>query len=115
MRKLLIAAVLISIFLLFVTSQSFAECAGDLNNDGNVDESDLALLAPDFGHIDCDQADGCVGDLNDDNDVDGSDLAQLAKEFGRTDCPLIQITMHPAVDGAPAWSPDDSKIAFSST
>jgi hypothetical protein len=90
------------------------ECEGDLNNDGNVDELDLELSAPDFGRSDCEPGDICAGDFNADNDVDGKDLRQLIFEFGRTDCPLIRITDHSARAGAPAWSPNNSKIAFRS-
>jgi Tol biopolymer transport system component len=58
-----------------------------------------------------------------DGDVDGSDLAIYAEggtginlvvfavNFGRTDCP-IQLTTDPEHDGAPAWSPNNLKIAF---
>lgn len=62
-------------------------CSGDFAGDGNVDESDLALFAPDFGRSDCDQGDACAGDLNCDRDMDGSDLAMFIADFGRTDCP----------------------------
>ena len=89
-----------------------AICEGDFDHDGDVDGSDLAVFATDFGRTDC--SDDCEGDFDNDNDVDGSDLAVFAADFGRTDCPLIQITNHPAEDGAPAWSPNNSKIAFRS-
>jgi hypothetical protein len=60
------------------------DCSGDFNNDGDVDGSDLATFAEDFGRTDC--AGDCEGDFNGDNDVDGSDLATFATDFGRTDC-----------------------------
>jgi hypothetical protein len=66
---------------------SVNECEGDFDGDGDVDGSDLALFAADFGRTDCDQADPCNGDFNGDGDVDGSDLAVFAADFGRTDCP----------------------------
>lgn len=63
-------------------------CEGDFNNDGDVDGSDLAVFAADFGRTDCDQGEDCEGDFDHDNDVDGSDLAVFAADFGRTDCPI---------------------------
>jgi hypothetical protein len=61
-------------------------CEGDFEPDGDVDGSDLAIFAADFGRTDCD--DDCEGDFDTDNDVDGSDLAVFAADFGRTDCPM---------------------------
>ena len=62
-------------------------CAGDFDYDGDVDGSDLAVFAADFGHTGCDTGDPCGGDFDEDGDVDGSDLAVFAADFGRTDCP----------------------------
>lgn len=62
-------------------------CEGDFNGDSDVDGSDLAAFAADFGRTDCDQGQECEGDFNGDGDVDGSDLAVFAADFGRTDCP----------------------------
>ena len=63
-------------------------CEGDFNDDGDVDGSDLAVFAADFGRTDCTGSpDHCEGDFNKDGDVDGSDLAVFAADFGRTDCP----------------------------
>lgn len=62
-------------------------CLGDFDRDGDVDGSDLAVFAADFGRTDCDTGDPCEGDFDEDNDVDGSDLAVFAADFGRTDCP----------------------------
>ena len=64
---------------------SLPVCEGDFNNDVDVDGSDLAVFAADFGRTDC--AGECEGDFDDDGDVDGSDLAVFAADFGRTDCP----------------------------
>ena len=63
-------------------------CEGDFDNDGDVDGSDLAVFAADFGRTDCSPADPCAGDFDYDGDADGSDLAVFAAEFGRTDCPI---------------------------
>ena len=60
-------------------------CEGDFDGDSDVDGSDLAVFAADFGRTDC--VDDCEGDFDNDGDVDGSDLAVFASDFGRTDCP----------------------------
>jgi len=64
-------------------------CEGDFDNDGDLDGSDLAVFAADFGRTDCCNTGvpPCEGDFNNDCDVDGSDLAMFAADFGRTDCP----------------------------
>jgi hypothetical protein len=62
-------------------------CEGNTDGDSDVDGSDLAVFAADFGRTDCDVGDPCEGDFDTDNDVDGSDLAVFAADFGRTDCP----------------------------
>ena len=62
-------------------------CEGDFNHDGDVDGSDLATFAADFGRTNCGIPTTCEGDFNNDGDVDGSDLATFATDFGRTDCP----------------------------
>ena len=62
------------------------KCPGDFDNDGDVDGSDLAVFAADFGRTDCSIGPECKGDFDHDNDVDGSDLAVFAADFGRTDC-----------------------------
>ena len=60
---------------------------GDFDVDGDVDGSDLAVFAADFGRTDCGSPPLCEGDFDGDGDVDGSDLAVFAANFGRTDCP----------------------------
>jgi hypothetical protein len=62
-------------------------CKSDFDHDGDVDGSDLAVFAADFGRTDCGTEDPCKGDFDHDNDIDGSDLAVFAADFGRTDCP----------------------------
>ena len=62
-------------------------CEGDFDGDDDVDGSDLAIFAADFGRTDCYFTGDCEGDFDDDGDVDGSDLAIFAADFGRTDCP----------------------------
>ena len=60
---------------------------GDFDEDGDVDGSDLAVFAADFGKTNCGVPTTCPGDFDNDGDVDGSDLAVFAADFGRTDCP----------------------------
>ena len=60
-------------------------CQGNFDTDGDVDGSDLAVFAADFGRTDC--SGDCKGDFDGDGDVDGSDLAVFAADFGRTNCP----------------------------
>ena len=66
---------------------SLPVCEGDFDDDVDVDGSDLAVFAADFGRTDC--AGECEGDFDNDGDVDGSDLAVFAADFGKTDCPHI--------------------------
>jgi hypothetical protein len=73
--------------LLINNTETTEPCEGDFEPDGDVDGSDLAVFAADFGRTDCEVGDICEGDFDDDNDVDGSDLAVFAADFGRTDCP----------------------------
>jgi predicted outer membrane repeat protein len=63
-------------------------CEGDFDEDSDVDGSDLAVFAADFGRTDCGVPTTCPGDFDNDGDVDGSDLAIFAADFGRTDCPV---------------------------
>ena len=60
---------------------------GDFDGDGDVDGSDLAVFASDFGRTDCDSGSECEGNFDYDNDVDEADLATFAAAFGRTACP----------------------------
>jgi hypothetical protein len=66
-------------------------CKGDFDFDGDVDGSDLAIFAADFGRTDCNS--DCEGDFNFDGDVDGSDLAIFAADFGRTDCTHLVVVI----------------------
>ena len=62
-------------------------CEGDFDHDGDVDGSDLAVFAADFGRTDCGSGPPCEGDFDGDGDVDVSDMAVFAADFGRTNCP----------------------------
>lgn len=93
MLKILFIAAGLSILLWFaVSAQGLAECEGDTDRDGNVDETDLIKLASEFGRTDCRPSAPCRGDIDPtgalDLDVDGNDLALLINDFGRVDCPL---------------------------
>ena len=68
-------------------TEEIIPCEGNFDGDTDVDGSDLAVFAGDFGRTDCASAPPCEGDFDDDDDVDGSDLAKFAADFGRTDCP----------------------------
>ena len=67
------------------TSWSTSElCESDFDEDADMDGSDLAVFAADFGRTDCKgSSDPCEGDFDEDGDVDGSDLAVFA------DLPLL--------------------------
>jgi hypothetical protein len=55
-------------------------CEGDLDGDGDTDQSDLGILLADWG---CDDpANGCAGDLNADDKTDQSDLGILLADWG---------------------------------
>jgi hypothetical protein len=63
-------------------------CNGDFDKDTDIDGSDLAVFAADFGRINCceEGLEACEGDFDEDCDVDGSDLAVFASKFGNTSC-----------------------------
>jgi len=77
----------IDMAFLLITDDDTRYCKGDYDRDGDVDGSDLAVFAADFGRTDCYFSGDCEGDTDYDGDVDGSDLAMFAADFGRTDCP----------------------------
>lgn len=61
-----------------------AECPGDVNDDGVVDISDLAMLLSAFGATSSDPTYLAAADFDNDGDVDLSDLASLLSLFGTT-------------------------------
>ena len=73
----------------YVKTLCVAACEGDFDHDSDVDGSDLAVFAADFGRTNCATPPTCEGDFDSDGDVDGSDLATFAADFGRTDCPEV--------------------------
>ena len=92
MRKLIITTGISILLFLSVSFQSSAECEGDLNRDGKLDESDLTILANELGETGCGTTTACSSNIHpissSDSDVDGSDLVLLINDFGRLDCPL---------------------------
>jgi hypothetical protein len=80
------------LFLFSAGIRSFAECEGDFDRDRDVDGSDLAVFAEDFGRTDCAAALPCEGDIHPlgapDGNVDTSDLMEFVRNFGRADCSL---------------------------
>jgi len=76
------------VFPTVMVFSGFPECWGDFDGDGDVDGSDLAKFAFDYGRNDCCDSgvSSCKGDFDNDNDVDGSDLEFFAEDFGRTNC-----------------------------
>ncbi len=67
-----------------------APCPGDLNSDGQVDDSDFVLFASAYNLLDC--ADpampaGCPSDLNADTTVDDSDFVVFAAAYNELVCP----------------------------
>lgn len=57
-------------------------CLGDLDGNGNVGASDIAILLGAFGAPGCGGAACCPSDLDGDNDVDAADLSMLLGEYG---------------------------------
>lgn len=66
------------------------ECAGDLNADGFVDDSDFVLFAGAYDLLDCaspEMPPSCPADLNADAMVDDSDFVLFAAAYDRLLCP----------------------------
>ena len=70
------------------TGEQTEICLGDLDRDGDVDETDLGPFASAFGTTSSLPHYDAGADLNSDGDVDGGDLAKFAAHMGRSDCPL---------------------------
>jgi hypothetical protein len=61
-------------------------CQGDLDGDGDVDQSDLGILLADYGCTGGTPARPCPGDVDGDGDVDQSDLGVILARYGAA-CP----------------------------
>ncbi|MFN9972147.1 MAG: hypothetical protein ACK58T_19885, partial [Phycisphaerae bacterium] len=67
-----------------------AWCAGDMNLDGQVDDSDFVLFATAYNELDCASPAmpaGCPSDLNNDGFVDDSDFVLFADAYNNLLCP----------------------------
>lgn len=67
-------------------SSPFGPCQADLDEDGDVDGVELALIARDFGREDCEDPPVCEVDLDSDGNVEVHDLERLVRDFGRSNC-----------------------------
>jgi len=74
-----------------VISTGVAEtCAGDLNDDGFVDDADFVIFASAYNILDCadpTMPSGCPADLNDDGFVDDTDFVIFAAAYNELICP----------------------------
>lgn len=65
-------------------------CAGDLNNDTFVDDSDFVIFAAAYNLLDCGDPGmpaGCPADLNNDDFVDDTDFVLFAAAYNALICP----------------------------
>jgi lysophospholipase L1-like esterase len=89
----LFVSISICITLVSVSTESLAQCRGDFDSDRDVDGSDVAVFAQDFGRMDCSAGPPCEGDIHPvgapDGDVDQDDLMVFSLDFGRSDCPAL--------------------------
>jgi CubicO group peptidase (beta-lactamase class C family) len=70
---------------------------GDIDNDGDVDGTDLAAMIKYFGQADCHCF--CPEDLNRDGAVDDIDLAIFVEDFSSVLSPVPAITTAPVLEG----------------
>ena len=67
-----------------------AWCAGDMNLDGFVDDSDFVLFASAYNELDCASPTmpvGCPSDINNDGFVDDADFVLFADGYNNLVCP----------------------------
>jgi hypothetical protein len=67
-----------------------AWCTGDMNLDGQVDDSDFVLFATAYNELDCASPAmpaGCPSDLNNDGFVDDADFVLFAEAYNNLLCP----------------------------
>ena len=64
-------------------------CQGDLDQDGHVNQADLALFAGVFGTA-CESEPYCMGDFDGDADIDSADLATFVEDFVNPECSTAQ-------------------------
>jgi murein DD-endopeptidase MepM/ murein hydrolase activator NlpD len=68
---------------------TYGGCQGDLDQDGQVNQADLALFAGVFGTA-CESEPNCMGDFDADADIDSTDLATFVEDFGNPECSTAQ-------------------------
>ena len=61
-------------------------CPGDFDLDGDVDGSDLAVIAAEMGTIGCNTVSPCQADLDNNGVVGPNDMRIFLAKFGRTNC-----------------------------
>ncbi|MBS0188646.1 MAG: hypothetical protein JSS51_11295 [Planctomycetes bacterium] len=74
----------------FLAGVTFQSCPADLNNDGQVDDSDFVLFVPAYNTLDCRDAGmavGCLSDLNSDGVVDDTDFTIFVVAYNELVCP----------------------------
>ncbi|MCD4719117.1 MAG: putative Ig domain-containing protein, partial [Desulfobacula sp.] len=85
--------------------KAVSECTGDLDNDGDVDGSDLSIFSSDIGRTDCDQGEPCEGDFNGVGNIDSADISLFSHYFGKyncTSCYSNVVAGHPTASRPPA-------------
>jgi lysophospholipase L1-like esterase len=82
----------ICIAIVSTPTETIAQCRGDFDGDRDVDGSNVAVFAQDFGRMDCSAGPPCEGDIHPlgapDGDVDEEDLMVFLLDFSRSDCPV---------------------------
>ena len=67
-------------------------CPGDFDHDGDVDGSDLAVIAAEMGTIGCSAATPCQADFDGNGVVDQSDMTTFLIKFGANELPIAALT-----------------------
>jgi hypothetical protein len=76
--------------LSWCSNAAYEPCAGDLNNDGLVNDADFQIFAVAYNILDCADASmpaGCPADLNADGFVDDLDFSAFAVAYDALLCP----------------------------
>ena len=68
-----------------IQAELSAGCQGDLDQDGQVNQADLALLTAVFGTA-CETGPYCLGDFDGNAYIDGADLAAFVEDFSNPEC-----------------------------
>ncbi|MBL8876541.1 MAG: hypothetical protein JNM86_12165 [Phycisphaerae bacterium] len=90
------------------------ECAGDLNQDGLVDDTDFVLFLAQYNVLDCeDEAmpNFCSGDLDFDGFVDDADFVKFLASYNNLLCPqgfVVRRAYAPLAGGRYDWANEDN-------